>query len=103
VLSHSGAGLLSQIADQPPDLLVADWHLDGAMSGFELFDAVEARFGRPQPGVILSGDHDFEVLRKVNRARRRVLAKPILPDVLNAVLHAELERSRRTPQPGADG
>ncbi|HIQ16978.1 MAG TPA: PAS domain-containing hybrid sensor histidine kinase/response regulator [Novosphingobium capsulatum] len=92
LVARSGAELLSRIANQPPDLLIADCHLDGQMNGFELFDALEQRFGRPFAGVVISGDHNFEWMRTINRARRRILNKPILPDVLNAVLHAELER-----------
>jgi len=95
LIARSGAELMSRIANQPPDLLIADCHLDGRMNGFALFDALEQRFGRKIAGVVISGDHDFERMRAMNRARRRLLTKPILPDVLNAVLHAELERHRQ--------
>ncbi|WP_018075919.1 ATP-binding response regulator [Novosphingobium nitrogenifigens] len=95
LVARSGAELISRIADQPPDLLIADCHLDGRMNGFDLFDELERRFGRRIAGVVLSGDHDFERMRSLNRSRRRILNKPILPDVLNAVLHAELEQHRQ--------
>lgn len=88
--ARSGDSLLSQIANEKPDLLIADWHIDGPMDGFAVFDRLEQRFGKHMPGIILSGDQDFDRLMTANRSMRRILHKPILPEVLNAVLRAEL-------------
>jgi PAS domain S-box-containing protein len=90
VWARSGESLLSQLANEAPDLVIADWHLDGEIDGFEAFDRLEDRFGRRFQGVILTGDHDLERTKKANRQMRRVLHKPVLPDVLNAVLRTEL-------------
>jgi len=83
--------LLSQIATEAPDLLIADCHLDSMADGFQAFDRLEERFGRAIPGVVLTGDCDFREISKRNHAGRKVLHKPILPDVLNAVLRAGLK------------
>ncbi|WP_327754545.1 ATP-binding protein (plasmid) [Sphingobium sp. SJ10-10] len=90
VWARSGESMLSQLANEAPDLVIADWHLDGEIDGFEAFDRLEDRFGYRLPGVILTGDHDVERIKKANRQMRRVLHKPILPDILNAVLQTEL-------------
>jgi len=90
VWARTVESLLSQIANEAPDLVIADWHLDSMIDGFQAFDRLEERFGRTMPGIVLTGDNDFERIARINRAGRKVLHKPILPDVLNAVLQAEL-------------
>jgi PAS domain S-box-containing protein len=104
VSARTVESLLSQIANEAPDLVIADWHLDSMIDGFEAFDRLEERFGEAMPGVVLTGDNDFERIARINRAGRKVLHKPILPDVLNAVLQAQLhsggswKAGRRTPK-----
>ncbi|WP_174273555.1 ATP-binding response regulator [Sphingomonas bacterium] len=93
VWSRSAAALLSRIAHEPPDLLIADWHIDGDIDGFEAFDQLERRFQRAIPGIVLTGSYDFDEIRRANPALRKVVHKPVLPDVLFAVLNAELARS----------
>lgn len=90
VWARSVESLLSQIATEKPDLLIADWHLDTLSDGFSAFDRLEERFGTRIPGVVLTGDNDFEAIARVNRAGRKLLHKPILPEILNAALLAEL-------------
>jgi CheY-like chemotaxis protein len=89
--------LLDALTSDTPDFLIADWHVDGAIDGFELFDRLEDRLGRDIPGIILTGDYDIDRIMEINGKLRKVLFKPVLPDVLQAVLNTEM----RTDPPNA--
>lgn len=93
VWARSAAALMSRIAHQPPDILIADWHIDGDIDGFAAFDQLERRFERPMPGIVLTGSYDFDAIRQANPALRKVIHKPVLPDILYAVVNAELMRT----------
>lgn len=87
--------LLAKVGPKPPDLLLVDWHINGKHDGFAVYDALEKTYGFRIPGAVLTGDWDFENLKRANTSLRRVLHKPILPTVLYAVLQSELHLARR--------
>jgi len=69
-------GLLADL--KPGDVLVTDYHLDGALTGLDLLQQVRRRHGKDVPAILLSGD-----LQSVNRlTKRRIpncrfLCKPV--------------------------
>lgn len=84
--------LIAALGATAPDLMLADWHLANGADGFVAFCSIEAHYGIALPGVILTGDYDFDALEAANGARRTVLHKPVLPKILHAVLQAQLNR-----------
>lgn len=77
--------LLDKLDDTVPDILIADWHLDGPVDGFGAYDELERRYG-PLPGLVLTGSYDLAQLKARNTARRKILFKPVTPAALLAVL-----------------
>ena len=84
--------MIAVLGDRPPDLIIADWHLADDGDGFEALDGLEEHFGQKIPNLILTGDYDIKELERANKAKRTVLHKPILPQVLHAVMQAELAK-----------
>lgn len=93
VLADSAEEMITKLGSRRPDLVIADWHIEGGFDGFQALDLLDQAFGRELPSVVLTGDYDLEALAAANRAGRRVLHKPILPHVLNAVMYGELTKS----------
>jgi PAS domain S-box-containing protein len=85
--------MIALLGSRRPDLIIADWHLADDDDGFEAIDRLEAHFGQKIPNLVLTGDYDFKALERANKARRTVLHKPILPQILHAVMQAELAKS----------
>ncbi len=78
----------------PGDVLVADYHLDGAggLTGLEVLEQVRVRHGRDVPAVLLSGD--LQSMMRMVRApipNTRFLSKPV---DTQALLEALEELSR---------
>lgn len=86
----TGAELAAALAGAMPDAVIADCQLADDEDGFAVLDRLDALHGRRLPGVVLTGDYDVGTLKRRNRARRRVLHKPVWPAVLEAVLRHEL-------------
>lgn len=90
--------LLAKLGPMPPDLLLVDWHINGKLDGFAVYDALDETYGFRIPGAVLTGDWDFEELKLANTSHRKVLHKPILPSVLYAVLRSELQVTQQASE-----
>ena len=86
----TGAELAASLAGARPDAVIADCQLGDDQDGFAVLDGLDALHGCRLPAVVLTGDYDVGTLKRRNRARRRVLHKPVWPAVLEAVLRHEL-------------
>jgi signal transduction histidine kinase len=62
---------------EPPDLIVADYRLCDGETGAEAIDAVRARFGRPVPALIVTGDTAPQRLQEATASGYRLLHKPV--------------------------
>ena len=82
--------MLALLGSRKPDLVIADWHLADGDDGFRAIDRLEAHFGRKLASLVLTGDYDFKAMEAANTARRTVIHKPVLPNVLHAVIQAQL-------------
>jgi len=73
-------------AGAPPDVLLADYHLDGGETGLDAAAAFRAAYGASLPAVIVSADQTDIVKRLAAEAGCRFLAKPLRPAALRALL-----------------
>ncbi len=75
---------------RPGDVLIADYHLDGKLTGFDVLQQLRAQKGRDVSAILLSGDLQ-SMMRVVKTAipRCRFLSKPVDTKALLAAI-AEL-------------
>ena len=69
----------------PPDLVIADYHLDGE-NGLDAVAALRRRHGDELPAVLLTADRSDEVRQQAERLDIPVIGKPVKPAALRAVL-----------------
>jgi len=89
------AGALAALeeAGRPPDLLLADFHLDGTDHGLKTIAAVRARWGEV-PAVIITADYGEEVRERVREVGFSIMRKPVKPAALRAIM-SQLLLARR--------
>ncbi|MGB3500206.1 MAG: hybrid sensor histidine kinase/response regulator [Mesorhizobium sp.] len=95
VVAMMGSGDMQRIgADMPtPDLIFADYHLDGE-TGFDVIARLRARFG-DVPAALITADRSDEVRMRGDQSDIPVLSKPIKP----AALRSMIARWQRAPTP----
>lgn len=88
VAAASAGELLARLkADgRVPDVVISDYRLRDGETGVQAIAQVAARFGRPVPGVLVTGDTAPERLRDAARSGYAVLHKPVRPGKLRALL-----------------
>jgi signal transduction histidine kinase/CheY-like chemotaxis protein len=69
-----------------PDVILADYSLEGARTGVDAIDAIRAARSTWAPGLIITGETDREVLARVQASGLPHLIKPIPPARLRAAL-----------------
>ena len=83
-----------------PDLVISDYRLRGGETGAQAIARVAATFGRPMPGILVTGDTAPERLREATRSGHAVLHKPVRPAKLRALLLHLLDgEPARAPRP----
>jgi Na+/proline symporter/signal transduction histidine kinase len=80
-------GLVTAMGRETPDLVLADYHLDGDDTGIDALAALDAA---PPPVIVLSADDSGEVRERVRAASYRFLSKPVNPARLRALILALL-------------
>ncbi len=86
VSAAGGDELLAALGPVAPDVLVSDYRLPEGRTGFEVIAALRAEFGRDIPAIIITGDTDPALLRKMAEHGIIVLHKPLDLDELQACL-----------------
>ncbi|PWC39048.1 NahK/ErcS family hybrid sensor histidine kinase/response regulator [Azospirillum sp. TSO35-2] len=71
---------------QPPDLLIADYHLDDGALGVNEVARLRAACGRILPAVIVTANRTPELAEEAKAAGCLVLNKPVKPAQLRAVM-----------------
>jgi Na+/proline symporter/signal transduction histidine kinase/CheY-like chemotaxis protein len=91
----TAAGLAESLAklDPPPDIVVADYHLDDG-DGLTAIAAVRARLGVDLPAVLATADRSVEVRAACAAADVALLNKPVKPAPLRALLTRGLSLKR---------
>src|SRR5690349_16437280 len=85
--SHEATATATLGPDGPrPDLIVADFHLSGGMTGIETIEHVRAAFGAKIPAFLISGDTSPERLQKARAQGYTLLHKPVSPMALRSLL-----------------
>ena len=72
-------------ADDPPDVVIADYHLDDG-DGLLAVAAVREAVGRELPAVLITADHTPALRQAADGHGIRVLNKPLKPAALRALL-----------------
>ncbi|MEM0898359.1 MAG: NahK/ErcS family hybrid sensor histidine kinase/response regulator [Pseudomonadota bacterium] len=81
-------GLVEQVeaAAQKPDVLLVDFHLDNDATGLELIEAMRARYAHHFDAVLITADRSADMREKARSMDVTVLAKPLKPAQLRALL-----------------
>lgn len=88
------------VAKRVPDLIVADYHLEGDELGTSAVARLRAKFGRAIPGLVITADRMPAAADRIAAAGLPVLNKPVRPYQLRAVMdHLLGTRPRETAPP----
>jgi CheY-like chemotaxis protein len=73
--------------DQPPDLIISDYHLADGATGPETIERLRSAFSAQIPAFLISGDTDSEPLRQAKAKGYYLLHKPVDPMALRAMFN----------------
>lgn len=73
-----------------PDLIIADYRLDGGLTGGDAIAKVRDALATEIPAIIITGDTAPERLREAKKSGFDILHKPIKPEELLASVHKKL-------------
>jgi PAS domain S-box-containing protein len=72
---------------RPGDVLIADYHLDGKLTGLDVLQQLRARQGRDVPAILMSGDlQSMMRVLKTSIPQCRFLSKPVDTEALLAAI-----------------
>ncbi len=74
-----------------PQMILADYHLEGGDTGVAAIDAIRARLGDDFPAVVVTANRDPAMQRACRQRNIPVLEKPVAPEELRAALRRLLE------------
>ncbi len=78
-------------AEEPPAIILADYHLDNDECGLTGVAKLREAFGRNIPAIIITADHGPESGNAVKEAGCEILRKPIRPAELRALMRHLLD------------
>ena len=87
------------LAENPPDLIIADYSLPEGKSGLELIAALRSAFGSEIAAFLISGDTSPDRIREVRSSGLHLLYKPVTPMALRAMLVRYLKMGRAPVAP----
>ncbi|TPI49107.1 response regulator [Mesorhizobium sp. B2-9-1] len=85
VETASGSGDLLKPGAPKPDLVLADYHLDGG-TGLDAVATLRAAYGQDLPCVLVTADRSSEVRAAAGRLDIPVVNKPLKPAVLRSMM-----------------
>ncbi len=85
-LAASGAEWRDALHGETPDLVLADYHLDDDKDGLELIAEICGEFGRIIPAIVISADQSEALGEEATRRGHAMVAKPIKPAALRALM-----------------
>ncbi|MEW5728247.1 MAG: ATP-binding protein [Pseudomonadota bacterium] len=77
---------LARLGARRPELVIADYRLGGGATGVEAIRRVRALHGAELPAVVLTGDTDPAIIRRIAGEGLRVLHKPLQVEALRGFL-----------------
>ncbi len=93
IAATSGKDLLERLGTQAPDVIVSDYRLAAGETGFDAITLTRTTYGSDLPAIILTGDTDPGLLRKMDRHGIIIQHKPV--ELAN--LEARIEEAMKTP------
>ncbi len=81
------------LGSRPADIIIADYHLDSGQYGTDAVARLRLAFGRGIPGLIITSDHSARLRAELRKAGFAVLAKPLAPSRLRALMSHLLARA----------
>ncbi|MTJ81438.1 MAG: PAS domain S-box protein [Telmatospirillum sp.] len=85
-------------AGKTPDLILADYRLQGGATGAQAISRIRTMVRAPLPAIILTGDTAPERLRQAKASGHGLLHKPVQPGVLHQMIDEVLARSSTPPR-----
>ncbi|RFO94818.1 hypothetical protein DIC66_21640 [Rhodoferax lacus] len=89
-----GKTLLAILDSVPPDIIIADYRLSAQITGYDVIEAARSRFGDTLPALIITGDTDPSLIRKMSQRGIAIQYKPLQLDALLACATEQVERSK---------
>ena len=80
--------------DQPPQLVLADFHLDNE-TGLDILEALQYHWQQPLAAIIISADNSDEVRDQVANAGYLYLPKPIVANALRTTMNRALRKAKK--------
>ena len=77
---------LAALQGRPPELILADYHLDHGIVGCDVVRHLREHFSQAIPAVIITADRTDQCRRSLQRLGAPLLNKPVKPGKLRAVL-----------------
>ncbi len=88
--------------ERSPDIVIADYHLDGGATGVDAVEEIRDVYGRDIPGLIITADRSPKVVDIVRRHGFRLLRKPVKPAKLRALV-SHMLAGRQSEEVAPDG
>jgi len=88
---------LAALAGTPPEVILADYHLDQGVTGWDVVTALRAHFTQALPAVMVTADRSDQCRRQLQGLGVPVLNKPVKAGKMRSVLsHLLAEQRERT-------
>ncbi len=86
VVASSGDDLLSRLDDVPPDVVISDYRLAGAEDGLDVIDALRMSYNSKLPAILVTGDTNPAIIRRMAEKGITVHHKPVDLDALRSTI-----------------
>ena len=80
------AEALATMGEEPPDIIIADYNLEGDDTGLAAIMALRHESGRHVPAMVVTAHRDPEITRRCNELRVPLIEKPVRPAELSEIL-----------------
>ncbi len=98
-LAENTQAALEAVRRRRPDLILADYHLDGSEDGLSALATLRAACQPAPPGALVTADNSPELTTQVRELGHVLLRKPVKPAALRAVI-AQLGRKGQGGEQG---
>ncbi|MFN3525966.1 MAG: hybrid sensor histidine kinase/response regulator [Paracoccus sp. (in: a-proteobacteria)] len=85
-LAGGTAEALATMGDEPPDVIIADYHLENGDTGTAAIEALRGASDRPVPAVMVTAHRDPDIARTCAAMGVQLMEKPVHPSELAETL-----------------
>lgn len=85
-IASDTAEALATMGDEPPDVILADYHLENGDTGVAAIEALRAASDRPVPAIMITAHRDAQIARICAAMGVYLLEKPVRPAELAEML-----------------